>query len=48
LRFLAGSVNFHLRNVYRKLGIGRRAGLTLALLDAGLVVDHGSLQEVSP
>jgi DNA-binding CsgD family transcriptional regulator len=26
----AATVNFHLCNVYRKLGIGRRAGLTLA------------------
>jgi DNA-binding CsgD family transcriptional regulator len=44
----AATVNFHLCNVYRKFGIGRRVGLTLALLDAGLVAEPGSLQEVSP
>jgi len=44
----AATVNFHLCHVYRKLGIGRRAGLTLALLDAGLVAEPRSLREVSP
>jgi DNA-binding NarL/FixJ family response regulator len=44
----AATVNFHLCHVYRKLGISRRAGLTLALLDAGLVAEPGSPQEVSP
>jgi hypothetical protein len=44
----AATVTFHLSKVYRKLGIGRRAGLMLALLDAGLVAEPESLQEVSP
>ena len=44
----AATVNFHLCNVYRKPGIGRRAGVTLALLDASPVAEPGSLQEVSP
>jgi DNA-binding CsgD family transcriptional regulator len=43
----AATVNFHLSKVYRKLGIGRRAGLMLALLDAGLVAEPESLQQVS-
>jgi DNA-binding CsgD family transcriptional regulator len=38
----AATVNFHLCNVYRKLGISRRAGLALALLDAGLATDPRS------
>ena len=32
----AATVNYHLCSVYRKLGIGRRAGLALALVDAGM------------
>jgi DNA-binding CsgD family transcriptional regulator len=32
----AATVNYHLCSVYRKLGISRRAGLALALVDAGM------------
>jgi len=32
----AATVNYHLCSVYRKLGISRRAGLALALADAGM------------
>ena len=40
----AETVGYHLASIYRKLGISRRAGLLLALLDAGLVAEPGSLQ----
>ncbi len=46
----AATVNYHLCSIYRKLGISRRAGLALALLDAGLVTGpHAeTVQEASP
>jgi DNA-binding NarL/FixJ family response regulator len=44
----AATVGYHLASIYRKLGIGRRAGLALALLDTGLVAEPGSPPEVSP
>jgi DNA-binding CsgD family transcriptional regulator len=40
----AATVGYHLASIYRKLGISRRAGLLLALLDAGLVAEPGSLK----
>jgi DNA-binding CsgD family transcriptional regulator len=35
----AATINYHLGSVYRKLGISRRAGLALALRNAGLAAD---------
>jgi DNA-binding CsgD family transcriptional regulator len=32
----AATVDYHLRGVYRKLGVGRRAGLAMALAAGGL------------
>jgi DNA-binding CsgD family transcriptional regulator len=40
----AATVGYQLASIYRKLGISRRAGLLLALLDAGLVAEPGSLK----
>jgi DNA-binding CsgD family transcriptional regulator len=46
----AATVNYHLCSIYRKLGISRRAGLALALLDAALATEpHAeTVQEASP
>ena len=44
----AATVGYHLASIYRKLGISRRAGLLLALLDAGLVAEPGSAPHPHP